>query len=95
MAGFTGLFIMEHWVYILQSQSTGRYYCGQTRNLAARVSQHNDPDNDLAKTTKRHRGPWKLVWSKQVGSGSESVRLERRVKKRGIERFLKGQGGGC
>jgi putative endonuclease len=82
---------MEHWVYILQSQSTGRYYCGQTRDLAARVAQHNDPTNDLAKTTKRFQGPWKLVWSKQVANGSESVRLERKIKKRGIGRFLEGQ----
>jgi putative endonuclease len=86
---------MEHWVYILQSQSTGRYYCGQTRDLTARVSQHNDPINDLAKTTKRFRGPWNLVWSKQVATGSEAMRLERRIKKRGIERFLKNNRDGC
>jgi putative endonuclease len=84
---------MEHWVYIIQSQSTGRYYCGQTRDLAARVAQHNDPTNDLAKTTKRSRGPWELMWSRQVESGSEAVRLERRIKKRGINRFLKDQDG--
>jgi putative endonuclease len=86
---------MEHWVYILQSQSTGRYYCGQTRDLLARLAQHNDPTNDLAKTTKRFRGPWNHVWSKQVATGSEAMRFERRIKKRGIERFLKDQRGGC
>jgi putative endonuclease len=86
---------MEHWVYILQSQSSGRYYCGQTRDLATRVAQHNDPNNDLAKTTKRFRGPWNLLWSRQVESGSEAMWLERRVKKRGIERFLKDQRSGC
>ena len=53
MAGFTGLFIMAHWVYILRSQSTGRHYCGQTTDLPLRVAQHNDPNNDLSKTTKR------------------------------------------
>jgi len=82
---------MEHWVYILQSQSTGRYYCGQTRDIATRVAQHNDPTNNLAKTTKRFQGPWKLVWSRQVVSGSEAMRLERKIKKRGIQRFLKDQ----
>ena len=86
---------MEHWVYILQSQSTSRYYCGQTRDLSVRVAQHNDPANDLTKTTKRFQGPWRLVWSKYVATGSEAMRLERRIKKRGIERFLKDQEGGC
>jgi putative endonuclease len=79
---------MDHWVYILQSESSGRYYCGQTRDLKKRVLQHNDPINDLSKTTKRFKGPWKLVWSKKVASASESIILERRIKKRGIGRFL-------
>ncbi len=60
---FTGrAFVMPRWVYILKSQSTGRFYCGQTNQLAARLEQHNDPTNDLAKTTKRFKGPWTLVW---------------------------------
>jgi putative endonuclease len=79
---------METWVYILQSQSTARYYCGQTTDLSVRLSQHNDPNNDLSKTTKRFKGPWILVWSQQVSTGSEAVRLERKIKKRGINRFL-------
>ena len=82
---------MEHWVYILQSQSTGRYYCGQTTNLPVRICQHNDPNNNLAKTTKRFKGPWILVWSQQVSTGSEATTLERRIKKRGINRFLQDQ----
>jgi predicted GIY-YIG superfamily endonuclease len=41
---------MEHWVYILQSQSTGRCYCGQTCDLPVRLAQHNDPTNDFSKT---------------------------------------------
>jgi putative endonuclease len=53
---------MPRWVYILQSQSTGRFYCGQTNQLATRLEQHNDPTNDLAQTTKRFKGPWTLVW---------------------------------
>ena len=32
---------MEYWVYILQSESTGRYYVGQTHNLADRLVCHN------------------------------------------------------
>ena len=79
---------MEFSVYILQSESSDRFYCGQTTDLQVRLSQHNDPNNDLSKTTKRFKGPWKLIWSRTVGSGSEAVRLERQIKKRGIGRFL-------
>jgi predicted GIY-YIG superfamily endonuclease len=58
--------------------------------LALRVDQHNDPTNDLAKTTKRFKGPWELIWSLQVENGSEATLLEHKIKKRGIGRFLKG-----
>jgi len=85
---------MEFWVYILQSESSDRFYCGQTTDLQVRLSQHNDPNNDLSKTTKRFKGPWKLVWSQKVSSGSASMRLERQIKKRGIGRFLQNNKGG-
>lgn len=84
---------MPRWVYILRSESTGRHYCGQTSDLPKRIAQHNDPSNDLAKTTKRFPGPWRLIWSKQVSNGSEAVLLERRIKKRGIARFLRDEQG--
>jgi putative endonuclease len=86
---------MPRWVYILRSRSSGRYYCGQTQDLALRVGQHNDPTNDLAKTTKRFKGPWELIWSRQFENGSEATVLERRIKKRGIGRFLEKASSGC
>ena len=49
-------------VYILQSASTGRYYCGSTDNLDRRVQQHNDPTFIGTRTTKRFTGPWTLIW---------------------------------
>jgi putative endonuclease len=64
---------MSRWVYIIQSQSTGRYYWGQTQDLAKRLLQHNDPTNDLSKTTKRFKGPWKRVLSRQVESGFNTL----------------------
>jgi putative endonuclease len=82
---------MAFWVYILQSQTTGRFYCGQTQDLELRLLQHNDPENSLSKTTKRFQGPWQLIWSQKVETGSESIRLERRIKKRGIKRYLQDQ----
>jgi len=78
-------------VYILQSESTGRYYCGQTSNIERRIHEHNDPTYHLSKTTKRFKGPWKLVWSQECLDRRYSMRLERTIKKRGIGRFLRDQ----
>jgi len=80
---------MKVWVYILQSESTGRYYCGQTTHLERRLQQHNDPAYHLSKTTKRFEGPWGLVWSGECADRSSATILEKRVKNRGISRFLK------
>jgi putative endonuclease len=79
---------MSYRVYILQSESTGRYYCGHTGNLGLRLQQHNDPDYRPSSTTRRFAGPWVLVWSEAYGSRSAAIRRERQIKKRGIERFL-------
>ncbi|WP_084288461.1 GIY-YIG nuclease family protein [Desulfovermiculus halophilus] len=81
---------MSFQVYILQSESTGRYYCGQTANLEKRLSEHNDPEDAGSQTTKRFKGPWHLVHTVECATRSEAMILERRIKKRGIARFLQG-----
>jgi len=79
---------MKVWVYILRSESTGRFYCGQTSDLDGRLRQHNDPSNRKTLTTKRFEGPWKLIWSQECLSRSEAMKLEPSIKKRGISRLL-------
>lgn len=79
---------MPQWVYIIQSETSGRYYCGQSSNVDQRVNQHNDPEYKLSKTTKRFQGPWKLIWSSECDDKSEATLLERKIKKRGIARYL-------
>jgi len=75
-------------VYIIQSKPTGRYYCGYSSDPARRLRQHNDPQYQLSKTTKRFEGPWQLIWSKSCASRSAAMKLEKAIKKRGIQRFL-------
>jgi putative endonuclease len=79
---------MGYWVYILQSESSGRYYCGSTDSVERRLRQHNDPDYRGTKTTKRFGGPWKLVWKEAHTSRAEAMGKEKQIKKRGIRRFL-------
>ena len=84
-----------YWVYIIQSEKTGRFYCGQTNNLAKRLSQHNDRTNSFTKTTYRDKGPWRLVSKIECSSRGEALKLERKIKKRGIKRYLQSKAGGC
>jgi len=79
---------MSFWVYILQSETTGRYYCGHTDDLARRISQHNDSKYKGSRTTKVFPGPWQLIWSERMSARGEAVVLERKIKKRGISRYL-------
>jgi putative endonuclease len=79
---------MSYWAYILQSTTTSRYYCGHTADLDRRLRQHNDPDYHGSKTTKRFEGPWVSVWSQEAESRSEAMKLEKQIKKRGMQRFL-------
>jgi putative endonuclease len=81
---------MSYQVYILQSRKTGRYYCGQTDDLAHHLRQHNDPEYHGSKTTKRFEGPWIAVWSQQCETRSDAMAIERKIKNRGIFRYLEG-----
>ncbi|MFH0786047.1 MAG: GIY-YIG nuclease family protein [Pseudomonadota bacterium] len=83
---------MPYWVYVLQSDRTGRYYCGQTNNLDLRLKEHNDSRYQGTKTTKRFEGPWRLIWSGECKDRSEAMALERTIKKRGIGRYLLDKG---
>ncbi len=63
-------------VYILQSQSTGKRYVGQTSNLERRLDAHNQ---ELSRYTKG-RGPWVLVYSETYNTRSEAIVREKFLK---------------
>jgi len=69
-----------YFTYILQSESTGRYYIGSTDNVGRRVAQHNDPDYKGSKTTKRFKGPWTLVYTESSQTRAEAMSREREIK---------------
>jgi len=60
------------YVYILQSEKTKKYYCGQTQDVVHRLYRHN---SGLEPYTKSGL-PWKLVISFEVNDRSESMKLE-------------------
>ncbi len=79
---------MPFWVYILKSTTTDRLYCGQTKDLERRIKEHNDPEYKSTKTTKNFAGPWEIKWSGECYDRSEALKLEQRIKSRGIARFM-------
>jgi putative endonuclease len=75
---------MNNEVYILYSKKLDGYYVGQTNNIERRLKVHNTGGKKYTS-----RGiPWILVKSYKCNSRSEAVRLEMKIKKRGIKRFI-------
>ncbi len=71
-------------VYILKSESTNKYYCGQTKDFDLRFKRHNDGREKYTKSGV----PWILVHKIEVNNRSEAITLEHKIKKRGINRYL-------
>jgi putative endonuclease len=71
-------------VYIIKSEKTYKYYCGQTQNIQHRIDRHN---KGLEPYTK-NGVPWSLIIFFEVKNRSEAMILEKKIKKRGIQRYL-------
>jgi putative endonuclease len=76
---------MTFTVYILQSESTGKYYVGHTGDIDKRLVQHN---TGQSKST-RHGIPWRMIHTVTFSSRSEAMAHEMKIKNRGITRYLK------
>ena len=67
------------WVYVLENPR-GKFYVGQTANLAERVIDHNRTDAFDGHYTRKN-GPWTLVWSESHESRSSAMRREGQIKR--------------
>ena len=68
---------MPYAIYILQC-SDGTYYTGRTKELDARVREHQTGAHPDAYTFRRR--PVQLVWSEVVESYQEAFQWERQIK---------------
>ena len=75
---------MDYTVYILYSQKRSRYYVDQTDNVENRLIRHN---KGLVASTKTGV-PWDLIYTQKVKNRSESLILEKKIKKRGAKRYI-------
>jgi len=67
---------VRYYVYVLESEATGRRYVGHTKDLAHRLEWHNAGHN----TSTRKRGPWRVVHSEEFSTRSEAMARERHLK---------------
>ena len=67
---------MKYTVYILENQHSA-LYIGQTSNVYYRIKAHNE--NKVFST--KNRGPWKLIYTEEFETRSESMRREKFLKK--------------
>jgi putative endonuclease len=71
-------------VYIIYSESLGRFYTGSAENAEVRLKEHNAGYNRSTK----HGIPWSFVKTIVVNNRTEALKLELKIKKRGAARFL-------
>jgi putative endonuclease len=71
-------------VYILRSQQLQRYYVGSTEVVEKRLQEHN-----AGKSTSTRAGiPRDLIHTERFTKRSEAILQERKIKARGIGRYL-------
>ncbi|KXK55593.1 MAG: excinuclease ABC subunit C [Chlorobi bacterium OLB5] len=73
-----------HYVYIIHSKSLNRFYAGETENVTERLIGHVSNKNKYTGKAK----DWKLVWTAELPDRKTALVLEKKIKKRGIRRFL-------
>ena len=67
---------MPHFIYILQSKKDGKYYIGETADVAARLLFHN---SGRQRSTKG-RIPFVLVLADQYETKQEALLREKQIK---------------
>ena len=63
-------------VYVLESDSTGKFYVGQTGNLERRLFEHQQ---GLTRYT-RSRGPWHLAYKEEHHTRAAAMQREQFLK---------------
>ncbi len=62
--------------YILQSESTGKYYIGSTNNLARRLKEHNGNQTNSLK----NKGPFIVIYKEEFNTLAEARGREYKIK---------------
>ena len=75
-------------VYVLKSESSGKYYVGMSQNVDSRLREHN---SGKSKFTSGHV-PWVLIYSEPIGDASTARVREKYLKSAAGKRYLRKAG---
>ena len=75
----------NHFAYIIESLSTGKWYYGYSTNLDNRLLFHNEGNN----ISTRNKGPWKYIFIRKFTSRKEATDFEKYLKTSRNKNFLK------
>jgi putative endonuclease len=75
---------LSYYTYILFSKKLNKYYVGSTSNLENRITEHNSGEGKYTKLGI----PWSIIKCYEHKTRSEAMKLENKIKKRGIKRFF-------
>jgi putative endonuclease len=76
---------MIFYVYILESESSGKWYYGFSEDLNQRIKDHQ---SNRSKYT-RFKGPWKLIFKREFLDKTEALRFEKHLKTTRNKEFIK------
>ena len=68
-----------HIVYILQSKRNQKFYIGETPDINARLSFHNDVNKNTNST--KSGIPWEIFWTLEVKDRSLARKIELHIKR--------------
>ena len=58
-----------YYLYLIESEMSGRYYIGQTTDLTRQSNEHNGKKKKYTETI----GPWRLIGHRSFKSRSDAV----------------------
>ena len=77
-------------IYVIQSQSSGKIYIGQTNNIELGLKRHNGLlPHKKSSFTYINKGPWKLMYKEEYPSCSMALKREKQLKNRQGREYLK------
>ncbi|MFH1385546.1 MAG: GIY-YIG nuclease family protein, partial [Patescibacteria group bacterium] len=80
----SGKTLFMFYTYIIQSESTGKYYIGSTQNIEERIVRHNGGRSEYTK----NRGPWKIKHTEEFPDLSSARKREYFIKKQKSKKYI-------
>ncbi|MBI4065463.1 GIY-YIG nuclease family protein [Candidatus Gottesmanbacteria bacterium] len=76
--------------YVIQSESSGRIYIGESIDWRKRLERHNSPlKSKKGSYTRLNKGPWKLIYKENFTTRKEALRREKELKSYRGRDFIK------